>query len=902
MSEQIIQKRYQKNGDKFGEYEYYDTDRTNFSNLRRYRIIPDKDYGKYENKSPDALICDRRDKSKIKVICVIEYKNIGEFNTDSKAIKALEQCNNYARALGARIGLATDGTRFIWINCSVDYKYCDHKYDDSSVGQKRGFCYIKHENLTPFTDYFDPTSAETIETINTLVKSIDESNSILKSGEMTSPSSLAKRVWQAVFIATGDDPKKCLMTFTELFIFKFLSDINLLDMDEDGNKVDFDTVFEKGRNHCLKYYMANVRKHIKSLFPPVDGTTVINGISLKRDQNQDELFYNILQSFKDYGKLKNIDPSFKSRLFEDFLKGTKGKKQLAQFFTPRNVVKAIVEMANVKNLPTNSKVNDPACGVGGFITESILNRRSNDLDDFYFKNGEIHNNFICYGTDYDEMTIVLAKANLMITLTELLQENPTLTTKLSDLIGTVFKTTNRSIIGSLEPVQTGEYNLTMSNPPYISQGRGLYTRYIDTNENLREHYSIPCVGKEGLFVQKIVNELAEGGEAFIILPDGFFYRPSDRKLKENILDLCYVYAIISLPPRTFYATNKKTYILNIKKKEKRVLKQNPKQNFPVFMAIACSIGETLDADRLIDDSNDLLMITKEYKYFKSSANEYSGGSSDKIKTIDFETFSSTQNWLAEQYWSNEELNRLGIGEIQRKVSEEDFFDNIDYFGERLDEIKNIFQKEFEEIEPTVNCVEISILDKQYFKFISNSLNLNRKQYSKINTNNTSDIPVYTAARSPVAYFKSTKEMEPIHVKNDSAHISFASDGDGTAGTNVFIHNSDYFINTSRKSIEIIEKKILPEYIFYYLQDMKKKYGFDYRFKATEHYLSQIIINVPVDENGDFCIEEQQKYIDLYKRLQKIKSNVMDEFFAKMKEFEADIDYQLEKKSMDFFGS
>ncbi|MCL2215969.1 MAG: N-6 DNA methylase [Defluviitaleaceae bacterium] len=899
MSEEIIKKKYQKNGDKFGEYEYYLLGETNFSNLKKFNIIPDKDYGQYEIKAPDALICDRRNKSKINVLCVIEYKRGEKFNTASKVLSALEQCNNYAQMLGARIGLATDGESCHWINCDASYEDCDHTYYDGSVNIQRGFSYIKRENDMHFSEYFDPTSSETIKTINKLLKNIDVNNSVLKSEEMMSPSSLAKRVWQAVFVATGDDPKKCLMTFTELFIFKFLSDINILDMDDNGNRVDFDTVFEKGKNHCLRYYMVNVRAHIKQLFPAVDGTTIINGISLKKEQNQDELFFNILKSFNEYGKLKNIDPAFKSRLFEDFLKGTKGKKQLAQFFTPRNVIKAIVEMANVKNLARGSKINDPASGVGGFLTESILNRRSNDIEDFRFINGEIHSNINYLGTDYDEMTIVLAKANLMITLTELLHENPTLTAKISELIGGIFKTTNKSIIGSLELVQPGEYNLIMSNPPYISSGVRLYKEYINSKEDLKDkHYPVSSIGKEGLFVQKIVNELAEGGEAFIILPDGFFYRPTDQKLKESIIDKCYIYAIISLPAKTFYATDKKTYILNIKKKDNKL----STQDFPVFMAIACSIGETLDADRLADENNDLLAITKEYKYFKSSPKEYTNSSLSKIKVVDFEKFSSSQNWLTEQFWSVDELSDLGLVKLQRKVSEEDFFDNIDYFNEYLAEIKNVFQKEFEAITTSVECVEISILDKECFKFITSALNLNKKQYSKLDTGNTSDIPVYTAARKPVAYFKATEEMQPIRASDENAHISFASDGDGTAGTNVFLHKGDYFINTSRKVIEILEKNILPEYIFYYLQDMKKKYGFDYRFKATEHYLSQVIINIPIDENGDFSVTNQQKYIDLHKKLQETKTGVLNSFFAKMKEFETDIDYQLEKKSMEFFKS
>lgn len=54
------------------------------------------------------------------------------------------------------------------------------------------------------------------------------------------------------------------------------------------------------------------------------------------------------------------------------LKGSQG-----QFFTPRNVVKMIVEILNPDE---NDKIIDPACGSGGFLLESlkfVWNKMSN---------------------------------------------------------------------------------------------------------------------------------------------------------------------------------------------------------------------------------------------------------------------------------------------------------------------------------------------------------------------------------------------------------------------------------------------------------------------------------------------------------------------------------------------
>ena len=40
MSEELIQKRYLKHGDRFGEYEYYNIGKTNFADLEKNLIVP----------------------------------------------------------------------------------------------------------------------------------------------------------------------------------------------------------------------------------------------------------------------------------------------------------------------------------------------------------------------------------------------------------------------------------------------------------------------------------------------------------------------------------------------------------------------------------------------------------------------------------------------------------------------------------------------------------------------------------------------------------------------------------------------------------------------------------------------------------------------------------------------
>jgi len=121
MSEELKANNYTKNGNPFGVYELYTIGATTINELKKYKIVPNKDYGEYGRRKPDGLIVDRRNKDDIKVIAVIEYKDPSDFNTQEKKEKAIRQCNNYCQVLNATFGIATDTKEWIGYN-KVDNK------------------------------------------------------------------------------------------------------------------------------------------------------------------------------------------------------------------------------------------------------------------------------------------------------------------------------------------------------------------------------------------------------------------------------------------------------------------------------------------------------------------------------------------------------------------------------------------------------------------------------------------------------------------------------------------------------------------------------------------------------------------------------------------------------------
>lgn len=702
MSEQLIQLGLEENGIKFGKYEYYAIGNVTFKELKKYKIIPNIDYREFENKKPDNLLVDRRNKKNISVQVVVEHKSPEQFNTEKKKEDACKQCNTYCQLLSSKIGIVTDGTEYIWINPRIQLKKAEVTYKDSEIfnnvkeDNNRGFSYIKREDGYILTSDFNLNSSKDVSLINNtfnllerVISEIDSENSQMKKEKYIDASNLAHSVWQDVWISKSATPEKALSTFIEIFMFKYLSDLGVL-TNNAGLEINFDYVYKlpnskndkgeqlRGKDYCLKYYYDHVRPYIKNtLFPKneKDGTTLINGMSLNADVKEDNhIFYNILKKFNSFGSLKNINLEFKSRLFEDFLKKSISKKNWGQFFTPRNVVKAIIEMSGIEKLPQGAKVCDPACGVGGFLLEPLITKRTND---FYFENDKLKCKLIYKGyekgfTKDEKLTTVLAKANFVIYLSELLKENPTLTTEFARNFNSIFKVYTDTILGSLSENKPEEYDLIMSNPPYVINGTGNFKNAIKDNLELKKFFKENGTGLEGLFLEKIIRELKKNGKALIIIPDGILNRISDKKIRNFIKRECIIDAIISLPKNTFYTTPKKTYILVITKKEDSTKEQIE----PVFTYLVNFIGETLDTNRFPEeDKNDLKDMVKQFKYFETDKNEYEPFN-NKCKVQPIEKFDANLHWSVDRWWSKDEKIELGVEEEEVVLSEQEFNEKL----------------------------------------------------------------------------------------------------------------------------------------------------------------------------------------------------------------------------------
>lgn len=849
MSEELLQRDLLNNPEKLGKWNFYNIGATTLNTLKRHKIISNIDYKKYGSRKPDGLITQGK-----KVIAVVANKLPQKLKSSKQIDKEITDWIDVTKKLKSKLLIVTDTKKTIWVNTLTKE-------------------IIKDEDGNELQKVFIPKELETIKLIEKILDSIDDKNSKLISPKLKDPSNLAKKIWQDIWSVSGATPENCLYTFVELFIFKYLSDLNVLT----GFYNFYDLLMKYETNsdeQVLEFYAETIRKEIKNKFKenPKDKTTIINGtIFVSKDdkavKGYSTVFKKVLEKFNNEGKLENIHHDFKSKIFESFLKESISKKNWGQFFTPLKVVRAIVSMIDLKE---GMKICDPACGVGKFLLEPILK----EINRFYKidKNNKLKSEITLVGYDKgfdkdEQKTIILAKANMLIYFSDLLKENPEATEQFSNLFNDTFLLKTNSILGTLADPIDSEYDLILTNPPYVTSGSSNLKEEIKKS-GLEYHYKINALGVEGLFLEWIIKALKPNGKAIIVIPDGVLSRTNDKNIRKYIMDECSIDAIISLPSKTFFTTQKKTYILAITKKNNKSIKQTE----PVFSYLVSNIGETLDIYRIEIPENDLEDSVVYYNQFKGAKKHFKADNK-KCKIIDFKFFENNyqDSWIIEKLWNEEDLIELGIKEEENKINVNEFATFLSNINLTITEYQEQLNSITSEIK---NYKDVFLSDEKYFKIYTGGLGYKKNEYVKYDTKSEEDIPVYTATLNPVAHFKTGNISRlPTGCDEEHPHISFGSDGDGTAGTNIILHKKPYYLNTSRLSFGIIDDNIFPEYIFYAIQDIKRKYGFDYKYKATLKNVGIIKISIPIDSNGNFDIEAQKEIATKNKMIAEIKKEL-----------------------------
>jgi type I restriction enzyme M protein len=306
--------------------------------------------------------------------------------------------------------------------------------------------------------------------------------------------------------------------------------------------------------------------------------------------------------------------------FETFI-GHALKGGLGQFFTPRNVVKMIVDILQPNE---NDKIIDPACGSGGFLIESLKSvweRIENKYTKLGWNKVDIAKKQIevatknFRGIDKDYFLSKVAKAYM-------------------NLVGD--GTTGIFCEDSLEnpknwrsdaktKIEMGSFDVLLTNPPFGS------TIKVEGEEKLKqfdlahqwkkkkinnEFEKNNIKDKEApqiLFIERCLQLLKDGGKMAIVLPDGIFGNETESYVRDWILQNAKIIAIIDVPLETFLPhTGTKTSILVLQKVEKEKIKEN----YPIFLSIADYCGHDRRGKEI--DRDDIPEIATYFNEWKTN--------------------------------------------------------------------------------------------------------------------------------------------------------------------------------------------------------------------------------------------------------------------------------------------
>lgn len=816
---------------------------------------------------------DRRSASP-RVVLVVEHKDAGELNTEERRAKVFDKASaEYCRPLWCPLLAITDGRDTWW--AVVDQSDWSWRF----ITREDGFLYEAEVDMS------DGSSCDVLaQRLGQIEEQLDTVTGVLATPTVVDPSTLADKVWQSVWLASGAKPEECLATFVEVLIFKFLSDLGVLTESASGVSVDFKTVRGKSAENVLRYYTDNVRPAIKEIFPASDsdGTSVINGTVFDpSNRDHGRLFLAILNDFYTFGPLNHIDPAFKSRVFERFLRNSIPQKNLGQYFTPRNVVKAMVEMSGIEHLTHGAVVADPACGVGGFVLEPLVHKRPGDF------RGETA--LVYRGYDRAPQTVILAKANMLIHLSDMIEQDPKgAVSILAPVLNDTFHAVSEHITGTLASAPVAEYDLVMTNPPYVVSGTTQQKDMLAGNPKLREYYGTSSMGVEGLFLQLILNGLKPSARALVIVPDGLLFRHGDAPLREKLLDMCTLEAVISLPKNTFYTTPKKTYILVIRRK---VSGRGSVQQSPVFTYLVGSVGETLDAKRFLIPDNDLPGMASQFKLFQGNPGLFSS-IDPRCKIQPFERFEPEADWLVDRWWSEAEL--LALGDVEEVVAASPSIME----GRLSDLVRSIeaAQDELRLVPPAADfpMVEVSLSNAELFE-----LSIGKRVLKK---------ELHLVADGPVPLF-SANVLIPFGMRDgsrldpetfDVPSVLWGIDGDFTLSHKRAGEIFDITDHCGR--CRVLSPGLDAEYVAAAIQLARAK-AFDRELRPSLRRMKSVItFPVPIKSNGALDLEAQLILARRYSAVADALRTVRDDSAAALDVVPAAADDWAERVASDDTGA
>ena len=262
--------------------------------------------------------------------------------------------------------------------------------------------------------------------------------------------------------------------------------------------------------------------------------------------------------------LSETDLDSKGRAFETFM-GSFFRGNFGQYFTPREIVKFIVDVLPITN---ESKVLDTSCGSGGFLLYA-LNKVREQATEYYpnYKNDtRQYGKWYTYWHDFAEKNLFGIEINEQISraakMNMIIHDDGHTNVITSD--GLVSDADIKARTGN-NGFEYETFDFIITNPPFGSTIRQTEQAYLKTYMlGKKEEDWLAVRSRTGddtrdgqqselLFIEQDYHFLKENGILAIVLPDGILTNSSMQFVRTQIADWFRIVAVVSMPQTAFTA-------------------------------------------------------------------------------------------------------------------------------------------------------------------------------------------------------------------------------------------------------------------------------------------------------------------------------------------------------------
>ncbi len=226
-----------------------------------------------------------------------------------------------------------------------------------------------------------------------------------------------------------------------------------------------------------------------------------------------------------------------SALYEDKIKnmGNAGRNG-GEYYTPRPLIKAIVQVVNPK---IGETIYDGAVGSAGFLVEAFEFLRAGS--GIGTKEAKLLQEKTFYGKEKKSLAYIIGIMNMIlhgIEAPNILHTN-TLAENLSDI------------------QERDRYNVVLANPPFGGKERA----------EVQQNFPIKTGETAFLFLQHFIKILKAGGRAGVVIKNTFLSNTDNASvsLRKQLLETCNLHTVLDLPGGTFTGAGVKTVVLFFEK-------------------------------------------------------------------------------------------------------------------------------------------------------------------------------------------------------------------------------------------------------------------------------------------------------------------------------------------------